>query len=156
MLNINHIFRPFFINEWTNTANLTGGIAYDGRTADAAVTSSGDRYTGIERVKSSVISRGVLLDAGRAFGSGPTNDLPDGFAITEAHLEEIIRKQGPTSRVKRGDIVLVRTGQMERCLRNGGWNTAPNNYTGGPAPGLSFSSLEVNGISACPVSLLYS
>ena len=42
--------------------------------------------------------------------------------------------QGPSSKVGRGDIVLVRTGQLARARRDG-WG----DYAGGPAPGLSFT-----------------
>ena len=42
------------------------------------------------------------------------------------------------STVKRGDYVIVRTGQMERCLKAGSWD----GYPGGDAPGFAFETLE--------------
>ena len=39
---------------------------------------------------------------------------------------------------KRGDYVVVRTGQMERCLKAGSWD----GYPGGDAPGFAFETLE--------------
>ncbi|SFQ69773.1 Putative cyclase [Amycolatopsis arida] len=109
------------------------GIAWNGRPAGEVVTSQGDQVTGIETVADAIAGRGVLLDVGRAFGD--EGELPDGFAITEEQLTATIRRQGETSRVGRGDIVLVRTGQLTRARREG-WG----DYAGGPAPGLSFTT----------------
>ena len=114
------------------------GVAYNGRVAREVVTSEGDLVTGIEHLAAPVVGRGVLLDVGRALGQD--GELPDGCPITSADLEETIRRQGATSRVGRGDIVLVRTGQLTRVRRRlaagDGWGA----YAGGPAPGLSFET----------------
>ncbi|WP_328662461.1 cyclase family protein [Nocardia salmonicida] len=111
------------------------GRAWNGRRAGEVVTSQGDQFTGIETVADRIVGRGVLLDVGRVFGTG--TELPDGFAITTAHLEETIRTQGASSAVGRGDIVTVRTGQLSRARREG-WN----DYAGGAAPGLSFTTAD--------------
>jgi kynurenine formamidase len=111
------------------------GRAWNGRPADQVVTSLGDRVTGIETVADLVAGRGVLLDVGRALGSD--GELPDGFAITEEHLVATIAAQGPTAAVGRGDVVLVRTGQLTRARREG-WG----DYAGGPAPGMSFTTAD--------------
>ncbi|MEV4206171.1 cyclase family protein [Nocardia salmonicida] len=111
------------------------GRAWNGRRAGEVVTSQGDQVTGIETVADRIVGRGVLLDVGRVFGTG--TELPDGFAITTAHLEETIRTQGASSAVGRGDIVTVRTGQLSRARREG-WN----DYAGGAAPGLSFTTAD--------------
>jgi len=111
------------------------GRAWNGRPAEQVVTSLGDGVTGIETVADLVAGRGVLLDVGRAVGHD--GELPDGLAITEEHLEVTISAQGPTSAVGRGDIVLVRTGQLTRARRDG-WG----DYAGGPAPGLSFTTAD--------------
>ena len=114
------------------------GIAWNGRIAREIVTSEGDSATGIEHLAAPVVGRGVLLDVGRALGED--GELPDGCPITSADLEETMRRQGETSRVGRGDIVLVRTGQLTRARRRvasgDGWGA----YAGGPAPGLSFET----------------
>ena len=107
------------------------GMAWNGRRAQDVVTSEGDLVTGIEHLSAPMVSRGVLLDVGRALGNG--GELPDGFTITEDHLTATIAAQGETAAVGRGDIVVVRTGQLTRARREG-WN----DYAGGPAPGLSF------------------
>ena len=109
------------------------GLAWNGRPAQDVVTSDGDLVTGIEHLASPLVSRGVLLDIGRVVGDG--GELPDGFAITEDHLTATGEAHGPTAAVGRGDIVLVRTGRLARARREG-WN----DYAGGPAPGLSFST----------------
>ncbi|WP_035770479.1 cyclase family protein [Arthrobacter castelli] len=114
------------------------GKAWNGRAAGDVVTSEGDLVTGIETAAAHIVSRGVLLDVGRALGPELGRDdgeLPDGFAITEEHLELAIERQGDSSSVRRGDVVVLRTGQYTRTRREG-WG----DYAGGPAPGLSFTS----------------
>ena len=108
------------------------GMAWNGRPADQVVTSLGDGVTGIETVADVIAGRGVLLDVGRVIGGG---ELPDGFAITSDHLEATIAAQG--SPVRRGDIVIVRTGCLTRARREG-WG----DYAGGDSPGLSFSAAD--------------
>ncbi|MFI5916470.1 cyclase family protein [Dactylosporangium sp. NPDC051541] len=111
------------------------GRAWNGRPAGEVVTSLGDGVTGIETVAGVIAGRGVLLDVGRAVGTD--GELPDGFAITEEHLEVTIAAQGPSAAVGRGDLLLVRTGQLTRA-RRAGWG----DYAGGPAPGLSFTTAD--------------
>ena len=108
------------------------GMAWNGRPADQVVTSLGDGVTGIETVADVIAGRGVLLDVGRVIGGG---ELPDGFAITSDHLEATIAAQ--SSPVRRGDIVIVRTGCLTRARREG-WG----DYAGGDSPGLSFSTAD--------------
>ncbi|MDR7187740.1 kynurenine formamidase [Microbacterium sp. BE35] len=110
------------------------GNAWNGRRAGDVVTSDGDLVTGIEHAASVIVSRGVLLDVGRHLAPD-TGELADGYAITVADLETTIAAQGASSRVGRGDIVLVRTGQYARTRRDG-WG----DYAGGPAPGLSLTT----------------
>jgi hypothetical protein len=111
------------------------GVAWNGRPAPEVVTVRGDRRTGIQTMAAPLVTRGVLLDVGRQFGArlfGTDGELPDGFAITPAHLDETAAGLA----IGRGDIVLVRTGQLTRVRREG-WG----DYAGGGAPGLSFSTL---------------
>jgi len=109
------------------------GKAWNGRPASRVVTSEGDQVTGIETAASQIVTRGVLLDVGRVFGVN--GELPDGFAITEEHLEQTMHTQGASSQVSSGDIVVIRTGQYTRAKREG-WQ----DYAGGAAPGLSFGT----------------
>ncbi|MEZ0491565.1 cyclase family protein [Kineococcus sp. TBRC 1896] len=114
------------------------GRAWNGRRAGAVVTSLGDGVTGIETVAADFAGRGVLLDVGRLFGDDPAGtggELPDGFAITPEHLDATCAAQG--LEVGAGDLLLVRTGQYGRVLREG-WG----DYAGGPAPGMSFRTAD--------------
>ncbi|MGW0560625.1 cyclase family protein [Streptomyces sp. NPDC003016] len=117
------------------------GKAWNGRPAEQVVTSDGDLVTGIEHMAPHVAGRGVLLDVGRAIGVD--GQLPDGFAITEEHLTATAEAQGVS--VGRGDLVVVRTGQLTRVRRRGsphaeGGGEGWGDYAGGPAPGLSFTT----------------
>ncbi|NDZ83650.1 cyclase family protein [Streptomyces sp. SID10853] len=112
------------------------GRAWNGRAAEEVVTSAGDIVTGIEHMAPHVAGRGVLLDVGRVVGRAtgqPNGELPDGFAITEDHLAATAEAHGVA--VGRGDILLVRTGQLTRARREG-WGE----YAGGASPGLSFTT----------------
>ena len=126
------VFMPLQCStQWDGLGHIFDhGQAWNGRDAADVVTSEGDKVTGIETAAALIAGRAVLLDAGRAFGRD--GELPDGFAITPGHLETIIAAHGVS--VGRGDIVLVRTGQLTRARRDG-WD----GYAGGPAPGLSFT-----------------
>ncbi len=109
-------------------------LAWNGRRRADVAIGAGDQVTGAERQAAAFVSRGVLLDAGRALAGG---ELPGGFAITEDRLRAVIAAQGPSARIGRGDIVLIRTGQLASCRRLGHWGA----YAAGPAPGLSFGAL---------------
>jgi kynurenine formamidase len=75
-----------------------------------------------------VVGRGVLLDLPRHRGE---LWLANGVAIRPEDLDACAESQGVV--IESGDIVLVRTGMMTRCLDEGSWE----GYCGGPAPGLS-------------------
>ncbi len=102
---------------------------YDARLVD----SSGARRNGIEKTKSRMIGRGVLLDVARHHG---VPYFEDGTAITIADLDATAAAQGVE--IRRGDFVIVRTGQMEQRLDSGEWG----GYAGGDAPGLAFETAE--------------
>ncbi len=108
------------------------GMAYNGRRAGDVVTGLGDAITGIETVADRIAGRGVLLDVAHVIGGG---ELPDGYPISTSDLEQTAAAHG--IHVGRGDLVLVRTGQMGRAKRDG-WGE----YAGGPAPGLSFTTAD--------------
>lgn len=112
------------------------GKAWNGRDA-GVVTSLGDTVTGIETLADVVAGRGVLLDVGRSCGDAD-GELADGFAITAEHLDATARAQGV--QVRRGDLVLVRTGQLSRVRRGLAAGHGWGDYAGGDAPGLSFTS----------------
>jgi kynurenine formamidase len=97
------------------------------------VTSAGAQKCGIEKTKNKMVGRGVLLDVPRALGM---EVLPDGHAITSDELQKTARFHGV--QIRRGDYVIVRTGQMEAKLAAGSWD----GYPGGDAPGFSFETLD--------------
>jgi kynurenine formamidase len=102
---------------------------YDCRT----VTSAGALKCGIEKTREKLVGRGVLLDIPRMLGQ---NHLTDGFAITNELLDRAERHFGVE--VRRGDHLLIRTGQMEAKLAADTWD----GYSGGDAPGLAFETLD--------------
>src|SRR6187455_1955428 len=81
------------------------------------VTSAGAQKCGIEKTKDKMVGRGVFLDVPRALGM---EILPDGYAITGAELDLTAKKQG--IEFKKGDYIIVRTGQMEAKLAAGSWD----------------------------------
>jgi kynurenine formamidase len=97
------------------------------------VTSAGAQKCGIEKTKNKMVGRGVFLDVPRALG---TDVLPDGHAITSDQLNRTSKFHGID--IRRGDYVIVRTGQMEAKLAAGSWD----GYPGGDAPGFSFETLD--------------
>ncbi len=108
-----HDLLPHCTTRWDGAGPVFDhGRAWNGRSAEAVVTSLGDGVAGIETVDV-VCGRGVLLDVGR--GVGTDGELPYGFAITEEHLEHTVAAQGASAAVGRGDIVVVRTGQLSRA-----------------------------------------
>src|SRR4051794_17714579 len=112
------------------------GNAWNGRRAGDVVTSLGDSVTGIETVAALIAGRGVLLDVGRVIGAD--GELPDGFAITAEHLTATIAAQGESSRVGRGDLLLVRTGRLTRARHDIAEGRGWGDYAGGGSPRPSF------------------
>ncbi|WP_433571666.1 cyclase family protein [Streptomyces sp. CA-251247] len=106
------------------------GRIYNGRPADTVTAHTRARFSGIDKVPY-VVSRGVLLDVARAKG---LDRLPGDHAVTPEDLEEAADFGGVT--VGAGDVVLVRTGQMQLAL--GG----DKHGYGYPSPGLSVRTPE--------------
>jgi kynurenine formamidase len=107
-------------------------VFYDGKMYNdrdiSLITSSGARANSIDRMKHDVVGRGVLLDLPRM---KRVPWLEDGTAITPDALDACAEAMGVA--IESGDVVLVRTGMMTRCLEQKSWK----GYCGGPAPGLS-------------------
>jgi len=107
-------------------------VFYDGKMYNdrdvRLVTSQGALANSIDRIKDGVVGRGVLLDLPRYTRMAW---LDDGTRISPADLDSCAEAFGVA--IERGDIVLVRTGMMKRCLERNSWE----GYCGGPAPGLS-------------------
>ena len=101
---------------------------YDARLVGA----TGAKKCGIETTRDRFVGRGVLLDIPRHLG---LPWLPDGYGISADLMEACANAQGVE--IGTGDFLLVRTGQMERCLVEG-WGT----FAGGDAPGLKFDTAD--------------
>src|SRR5207249_422725 len=83
----------------------------------------------IKRAK--MAGRGVLLGIARQKG---VDYLEDGNGISNDELDKAAKAQNVE--IRRGDFIILRTGQMERCLQSGKWG----GYAGGDAPGVKFEN----------------
>jgi len=114
--------------QWDALAHVFyDGLMYGGRDIKL-VTSQGARANSIDKIKDGVVGRGVLLDLPRHRG---VEWLENGTPILPDELDACAEARGVP--IESGDIVLVRTGMMSRCLSQKSWA----GYCGGPAPGLS-------------------
>lgn len=86
------------------------GKIYNGRPADSITAHEGARFSGIGTVRT-LVSRGVLLDVARAKG---VDRLPGDHAVTPEDLAEA--EEFGAVQVRSGDVVLVRTGQLQSYL----------------------------------------
>ncbi|WP_411079880.1 cyclase family protein [Streptomyces sp. cmx-18-6] len=106
------------------------GRIYNGRPADTITAHAGAQFSSIAAV-GHLVSRGVLLDVARARG---VDRLSGTHAVTPEDLDAAEEFGGV--RVRAGDIVLVRTGQV-RVLHAG-----DRHAYGYPSPGLSVRTPE--------------
>ena len=105
------------------------GTLYNGHPA-SAITVAGAAKCGIDKV-STIVSRGVLLDVPRVLG---LDALEPGYAIKAADFDACASRWGIT--VEPGDVVLVRTGQIQKFHAGDRFAYA---Y---PSAGLSLSTAE--------------
>jgi kynurenine formamidase len=105
------------------------GKMWNGYDATLVTAANGAEKNGIQHMKDKVVTRGVLLDVARHRG---VDYLEPGIPIYPEELDTVAAKEGVE--VGEGDIVIVRTGDMGRRLREHDWGT----YSAGDAPGLSF------------------
>ena len=116
------------VTQWDSLAHIFyEGKMYNGYDA-ALVTSSGAAKNSIDKTKSRLAGRGVLLDVARQKG---VKALEPGYAITVADLEATAAAQ--RVEVLAGDLLLVRTGHMSRYLDRNDWR----HYDLDPFPGVS-------------------
>ena len=114
---------------WDALAHVSyGGRMWNGFPA-SCVDVTGAHKAGIDKV-GSVVSRGVLLDVAAVKG---LDRLEPGYAVTAEDLNAA--EERARTRVESGDIVLVRTGQMQ--LAHAGERVA---YAI-PSPGLSLQTV---------------
>ncbi len=88
----------------STTTRCTTGITL------SAVDSNGLSQLGIEHAKDKLVGRGVLLDIARWKG---VEALADGNGISNDDLDACAAAQ--KVEIRKGDFVIVRTGQMEAC-----------------------------------------
>ena len=119
--------------QWDSLAHIVFEDRIYNGYAGTDVGSKGAVRNDIANARDRVVGRGVLLDIPRTSGR---TWLDPGEAVGAAELEACAQAQGV--QVGRGDIVLIRTGQIGQCRQEGSWGT----YAGGAAPGL--------GLDACP------
>ena len=96
------------------------------------VGSKGAIRNDIAKTRDRIVGRGVLLDIPRSKGR-PW--LDPGEPIHATDLEACAEAQCVA--IGRGDIVLIRTGQMAQCRADGSWGS----YAGGAAPGLALDTV---------------
>ncbi|QRG05349.1 cyclase family protein [Xanthobacter dioxanivorans] len=95
------------------------------------VDSAGVHKNGIEHTRNRMIGRGVLLDVARF---KKVDYLEDGYGISNDELDAVAKAEGVE--IRKGDFVIIRTGQMEQRLKSGDWG----GYAGGDAPGVKFEN----------------
>ncbi|NNH73177.1 cyclase family protein [Nocardia uniformis] len=106
------------------------GRIYNGRPADTITAHGGAAFSGIDKARH-IVSRGVLLDVAGARG---VDRLAGGHAITPEDLE--VAEEFGRVQVRAGDLVLVRTGQIQLFLAGDRHGYAL------PSPGLSVYTPE--------------
>ncbi|EKX60793.1 cyclase family protein [Streptomyces ipomoeae] len=109
------------------------GRVYNGRPAGTITPHAGATFAGIDKARH-IVSRGVLLDVPRALGLSSGDRLPSDHAVTPEDLDAAEELTG--TRVRAGDIVLVRTGQIQAYL------TGDKHAYAYPSPGLSLRTPE--------------
>jgi kynurenine formamidase len=97
------------------------------------VTSEGAFRCGIEKSAHLLVGRGVLLDVAAMEG---VSSLDDGFRVTADVLDQAANVEGVE--LGRGDILVIRTGHVERFVERGNWD----GFAGGDAPGLTIDTLS--------------
>ncbi len=113
-----------------------GHMFYDGKMwngySATEVSSLGAERNDIAQYRDRIVSRGVLLDLPRFLG---VDWCEPGRATTGEELDACAAAQGVE--IRRGDILLIRFGQIAQCRAAGSWG----DYAGGDAPGLAFDTL---------------
>jgi kynurenine formamidase len=117
----------FYKDLETNKIYMYNG--YDPKNVNAI---DGVSICGIQKTKDKMVGRGVLLDIAR-FRNVPY--MQPGEGITSEELDACAKAQ--KVEVKKGDFVLIRTGDLGRRLKEGEWGT----FNSGDAPGVEFETI---------------
>jgi kynurenine formamidase len=97
-----------------------GNVLYNGYWSGLVTAGTGARRLGVHHLGSGLVGRGVLLDVAAAEG---VRWLEPGFPITADVLDRTAQAQGV--QVRRGDILLVRTGMVTHWYERFGTAMAP-------------------------------
>jgi kynurenine formamidase len=102
--------------QWDSLAHVHyDGLLYNGYPAAEALSAAGAARNGIDKLaRAGVMSRGVLLDLARLRG---VERLEPGSVVRPADLDAACRRQGVT--LAAGDVLLFRTGHIQRWLTDG-------------------------------------
>jgi kynurenine formamidase len=95
------------------------GSLYNGVPAEGTITSQGARRQAIDIAGSGIVSRGVLLDVPLLRG---TRWVQPGEAISPKEFVAV--EAAANTKLRQGDIALVRTGHARRRLEAGPWHAA--------------------------------
>lgn len=98
----------------------------------ALVSSDGAGCCAVTAFAPQIVTRGLLLDIPRALG---LEWLPQNHQITVAELERTLELERIEPRA--GDVLLIRTGNMLRARRGGGWD----GYAYADEPGIGLDAL---------------
>jgi kynurenine formamidase len=113
-----------------------GHMFYEGRMwngYDATLVSSlGAERNDVAAYRDRIVGRAVLLDLPRFLG---LDWCEPGRATRGEELDACAASEG--LEIRRGDILLIRFGQIAQCRARGEWG----DYAGGDAPGLAFDTL---------------
>jgi kynurenine formamidase len=93
------------------------GLLYNGKRATDVVNSKGSTFAPVSGLANGIVARGVLLDAAR---SRQVDWVEPPCALNGTDLEAIAASLGVE--VRRGDVVLLRTGQVRRRRALGPWD----------------------------------
>lgn len=104
---------------------------YNGRDC-SLVNAEGASKNSIYELRDRIVGRGVLLDVARFHG---VEALPLDHRITRDELDAVA--EGQAVEVRSGDIVLIRTGNLGRARKAGGWDR----FTFDDEPGVTLDAL---------------
>ncbi|MBW2426186.1 MAG: cyclase family protein [Deltaproteobacteria bacterium] len=120
---------------WDGLAHVSyGGRMYNGHPTES-IDEDGASLCGIQKIET-LVSRGVLLDVAASKG---LDRLEPGYAISCEDLDAA--EEHARAKVGRGDIVLVRTGQMQ-ILKKDRIRPSDKAEYAKPCPGLTLATAE--------------
>ena len=101
---------------WDSLGHIFHGDKMYNGTTPRCVDASGVQQARHRATRDKMVGRGVLLDIARCKG---VDSLEDGYGISNDELDACAKAQGVE--IRKGDFVIVRTGQMEpACTRRVG------------------------------------